>query len=83
MGFTRGVVLALFRRPVLLLEAVRAWFAMRRSGGIGLAGSYVAWRRVTAYGDQSTTFSAQDVLNYLTWRREIRTIRKWERGHDV
>lgn len=80
MGFERGALLALFRNPALVVEAVRTWFAMRRSGGIGVAGPYLTWRRLTAYGDHLTTFGAQDVVEYLTWRREMRTIRKWERG---
>jgi len=79
MGFERGAILALLRHPTLVVEAVRTWFAMRRSGGFGVAGPYLAWRRLTAYGDRSTTFRAQDVVKYLTWRREIRVIRKWER----
>jgi hypothetical protein len=79
MGFERGAIPALLRHPALFLEAVRMWFAMRRSGGIGPAGPYLAWRRLTTYGDYLTTFGAQDVVNYLTWRREMRTIRKWER----
>lgn len=78
MGFERGAILALLRHPVLVVEAVRSWFAMRRRGGFGVTGPYLAWRRVTAYGDHLTTFGAQDVVNYLTWRREMRTIRKWE-----
>ena len=80
MGFQRGVILAILRYPILLLEAVRTWFALRRSGGIGIAVPYLSWRRLTAYGDQTTTMSAQDVVNYLSWRREMRTIRKWGRG---
>jgi hypothetical protein len=79
MGFERGAILALLRHPTLVVEAVRTWFAIRRSGGFGVAGPYLAWRRLTAYGDHSTTFRAQDVVKYLTWRREIRVIRKWER----
>lgn len=80
MGFERGVFLALLRHPLLLVEAARAAFAMRRNEGFGLAGSYMAWRRTTAYGDRLTTIGAQDVLNYLVWRREMRSIRKWERA---
>ena len=79
MGFQRGVFLTLLRRPLLLIEAARSWLAMRRTGGLRVAGPYLAWRRVTAYGDNSTTMSAQDVLNYLSWRREMRATRKWER----
>jgi hypothetical protein len=80
MGFERGVILALVRHPVLLLEAVRALLAMRRSGGVRVAGPYLAWRRATAYGDLLTTMSARDVVNYLAWRREMRSIRRWEMG---
>jgi hypothetical protein len=77
MGFERGAFAALIRRPVLLLEAIKTWWAMRRRGSIRMAGPYVSWRRLTAYGDHLTTFSAQDVVNYLSWRRGIRAIRKW------
>lgn len=79
MGFERGALLALLRRPALLIEAVRAWLAVRRNGGLGVAGDYLGWRRATAYGDPMTTISAHDVVNYLSWRREMRSIRKWER----
>lgn len=79
MGFERGAVLALLRHPVLLIEALRTWVGMRRNGGLGLAGPYLGWRRATAYGDSMTTMSAHDVVNYLSWRREMRSIRKWER----
>lgn len=79
MGFERGAILALVRRPALLVEAVRAWFAMRRKGGLLPASSYLEWRHYTAYGDRMATASAQDLVYYLTWRREMRTISKWER----
>ena len=79
MGFEPGVILALVRRPVLLLEAIRVWFAMRGKGGLRPSASYLEWRRYTAYGDQKTTPSAQDVVYYLQWRREMRVMSKWER----
>lgn len=79
MGFGRDAILALVQHPLLLFEAVRASLAMRRKGGFGLAGPYLTWRRVTAYGDNTTTVSAHDMLDYLSWRREMRAIRKWER----
>lgn len=78
MGFERGAVSALFRRPLLLLEALRTWLAMRRAGGMGSSKAYLGWRAVTAYGDDSTTLSAQDLLDYLHWRRGMRAIRSWE-----
>lgn len=80
MGFERGAMTALIRRPPLLLEALRTWWAMRRVGGVGAAGSYLAWRSLTAYGDISTTTSAQDLLRYLHWRKGMRSVRngEWE-----
>lgn len=79
MGFDRGAILALVRRPALLLEATRVWFAMRRNGGVAPSSAYLEWRRSTAYGEPATTASAQDLVYYLEWRREMRSMRKWER----
>lgn len=79
MGFERGVITTLVRRPVLAVEAMRSWFAMRRRGALQVSGAYLSCRRLTAYGGEKTTMSAQDVVNYLLWRREMRRIRKWER----
>ncbi|HEX6222468.1 MAG TPA: hypothetical protein VF115_15360 [Acidimicrobiia bacterium] len=79
MGFERGAFLSLLRRPGLLIEAVRVWFATSRRGGLGSSRAYLRWRTFTAYGDQLATVSAQDLLDYLSWRREMRVIRKWER----
>jgi hypothetical protein len=80
LGFERGAFLVLLKHPVLLLEAVRTWLAVRRTGGLGIAQHYLAWRRFTAYGDYVTTMGAHDLLYYLSWRREMRTIRKWVRA---
>ena len=79
MGFDQGVIFAVLSRPSLWIEAVRTWFSLRRRGGFAGSPVYVGWRMATAYGDSSTTASAQDVLNYLRWRREMRTIRNWGR----
>lgn len=79
MGFERGAIFALLRRPLLLFEAVRTSVAMRRNRGLGLAAAYLAWRQSTAYGENVTTVSVRDMLDYLSWRRGLRRIRKWER----
>lgn len=79
MVLERGVLWALVKRPALLVEAIRARWAMRRIGGVGMGPSYSRWRLLTAYGDDSGAMSGQDLLNYLSWRREMRLIRKWER----
>jgi hypothetical protein len=83
MGFERGAITALFRRPLLLLEALRTWLAMRRVGGMGLSMAYLGWRALTAYGYYSTTLSAQDLLEYLYWRRGMRAIRSGSGRHDI
>jgi hypothetical protein len=83
MGFERGAIFALFRRPTLLLEALRTWLAMRRTGAVGLSRSYMGWRTLTAYGDNLTTLSAQDLLEYLYWRRAMRVIRSGSGRHDI
>lgn len=79
MGFNRGAILAILRHPFLLPEAVRSWLALRRNGGFWPAGAYLSWRRATAYGDQTTPMSGHDVVSYLSWRREMRSIRRWKR----
>lgn len=75
MRLGHGILVALIRRPVLFWEAVRARYELRGQS----SDVYLRWRQVTAYGDNMTTTSAQDLVNYLAWRREMRTIRKWER----
>lgn len=79
MRFETGTIAQIIRRPRLAVEAVRAWFAMSRRRGITPSRPYMQWRAFTAYGDPSTTASAHDLVKYLEWRREMRTIRKWER----
>ncbi|HZD24047.1 MAG TPA: hypothetical protein VE569_11700 [Acidimicrobiia bacterium] len=79
MGFERGAFLGLWRRPDLLVEALRAWLAMLRRGGLSPSPDYLQWRTFTAYGDHFATASAHDLVNYLAWRRGMRSIRKWER----
>jgi hypothetical protein len=77
LGFERGAMKTLMRHPSLLVEAVRTWFALSRRGGIGPDPAYLQWRAFTAYGDHSATASAHDLLYYLSWRRQMRGVRKW------
>ena len=83
MGFERGVVAALaaaiVRHPALLFEMVRVRLAMRKRGHLGVSDHYLQWRSYTAYGDRMATASAHDLVYYLQWRREMRSIRKRER----
>jgi hypothetical protein len=76
LGFERGVFRALARDPVLVIEALRAGWGVRRSGGVLPSKSYLQWRSVTAYGDAMTTVGADDMVKYLRWRREMRRIRR-------
>lgn len=74
VNLERGAILTLARRPGLWLEAVRALVDSRTLR----SNVYLKWRHLTAYGDEQTTMSAHDLVNYLTWRREMRSIRGWE-----
>jgi hypothetical protein len=80
MGFERGAILALARRPSLIGEAMRAGFAMRSHHSLRPSRSYLGWRAFTAYGDRMATASAEDLVYYLSWRRETRIIAKWGRA---
>ena len=75
MKLERGSFAALIRRPSLWSEAISAFLSFRSLR----SDAYISWRHLTAYGDEVTTMSAQDLVNYLIWRREMRAIRKWER----
>jgi hypothetical protein len=66
-------VLALAGRPILLWEALRAGFAMRRQGGMAPSADYLAWRFQTAYGDQAEAATPGDLASYLSWRRRMRS----------
>ena len=72
----RRFMLALLRRPLLGLEAARAWWSMRSRHGVGMSKVYVTWRLSTAYGDVDTTMSGQELLDYLAWRRNMRALRQ-------
>jgi hypothetical protein len=76
MGFGSAAIRALMSRPLLAVEALRAWGGMRRRGFPLPSRVYLRWRLVTAYGDELTTPRVQDVLEYLRWRREMRSMRR-------
>ena len=78
MVFERGAVLTLIRRPVLAVEAIRAFFAMRRAGGLGPSTPYLRWRSLTAYGDPAGATPGRDLIRYLAWRKAMREMRGWE-----
>jgi hypothetical protein len=78
LGFQRGALLGLLGHPPLLIEGLRAWFAMSRIGGVTPSASYLEWRRFTAYGDRMATVGAKDLIDYLSWRRSMRLVRSWE-----
>lgn len=62
----------LFRRPFLLVEAVRSYFALRRLRRLTPASAYLAWRSYTAYGDHDAVFQTDDLIQFLAWRRRLR-----------
>jgi len=61
-------------RPILLWEAVRAAFAMRRRHGAFPSAAYLEWRMHTAYGQATTELQPEDLASYLSWRRRMRAI---------
>lgn len=71
LGETLG---ALLRRPFLLVESVRLFFAVRRRGLPFPSRSYLRWRAYTAYGDQNAGFAGEDVVDFLEWRRRHRRL---------
>ncbi len=71
LNLERGAIAELVRRPSLWIEAVRAYWASRSLTST----AYLRWRHATAYGDEVTTMSAHDLVNYLSWRREMRKLR--------
>lgn len=73
LGDTLG---ELFRRPFLLIEAMRSLLATRQRGLLRPADAYLAWRSYTAYGDHDATFRTHDVIQFLAWRRRLRSVQK-------
>lgn len=71
MNLERDAYVELVRRPGLWIEAIRAYSTSRSLTST----AYLQWRHATAYGDHATTMSAQDLVNYLSWRREMRRLR--------
>lgn len=72
------VVRELLRRPFLLIEAVRSYFAIRRRRRLTPATAYLSWRSHTAYGDHDAVFQNDDLIQFLAWRRRLR--RSAQRG---
>lgn len=69
---------ALVRHPVLLWEAIRTSLAMRRRGGVRPASPYLEWRLHTAYGGQVADAPTADLVDFLRWRRSMRSIVRQE-----
>jgi hypothetical protein len=63
---------ALFVRPVLLWEAVRALAAVRVHRGLVPSSDYLHWRVHTAYGDAMSKTTSEDLIKFLDWRRLMR-----------
>ena len=63
----------LLRRPFLLIEAMRSFLATRRRGRVKPGTAYLAWRSYTAYGDHGAPFRTEDLIQFLDWRRRLRS----------
>ncbi len=75
-----GHLATLVRHPVLLWEAIRAFFAVRRRGGLFPSSAYLEWRMHTAYGNEDGDVPETDLLHYFIWRRSMRTISRWRQA---
>ncbi len=71
-----GIVTNILRRPLLWVEGMVTLATMRRRGGWAVDGRYLDWRRFTAYGDASAAPPPSDVVEYLSWRRRQRSMRR-------
>jgi hypothetical protein len=71
-------LLAVSRAPSVWVEAVRAGVATRRRHGLGVSSAYLRWRNYTAYGSHNDVATADDLVHYLEWRRQMRRLAKWE-----
>lgn len=80
-GIAKSSLSAVFSRRfwsrLLPIEAMRAWFSIRRPGWhISPDPDYVKFRLVTAYGSSEERPPSGDVNEYLIWRRRHRRARK-------
>lgn len=62
----------MIRRPLILVEAVRALFAIRRLNRALPSKAYLEWRTYTAYGDHEAGLDTDDLILFLAWRRHLR-----------
>lgn len=67
------VLAEMIRRPLILIEAVRAFFATRKRRRLFPSKAYLEWRAYTAYGDHRARINDGDLFDYLAWRRHLRT----------
>lgn len=68
------IVRAMSLRPVILLEAIRFVFAVRVHRGLRPSAEYLHWRVHTAYGNDMSETTPEDVIEFLRWRRTIRAV---------
>lgn len=68
----KEMVRALFPRPGLWLEAVRAAWALRPVSGRTLRGPFYRWRMTTAYGMPVEHPTGADLVDFLEWRKRQR-----------
>ncbi len=81
MGVRLGLgshLTALIKEPILLWEALLAFFSVRRRRSVFPSSDYLGWRLATAYGSANTQAPSVDMVHYLRWRRQMRKITKWD-----
>lgn len=71
-----GTGLAVVRHPELWATALRQAARLRAPGRLGPAPEYLAFRLVTQYGAGDHRPAADDVIGYLRWCRQWKTLER-------
>ena len=73
---------AVAQHPGLWFEAIRALVALSPEGWWRtppfvprIDPTYAAWRVATAYGSETAEVSGDDLIGYLEWRKQQRSLR--------
>jgi hypothetical protein len=74
MPVSARVVWAVAARPQLWVTALRQARALAVPGSLTPSADYLAFRLATQYGDPRHEAEAEDVLSYLRWVRQWRSL---------
>jgi hypothetical protein len=58
-------------RPSRALDLLTMWWAFRKSGSVRMAKPYLVWRLHTYHGEEHHAPTADEILGFAKWRREM------------